>query len=659
MKKYVFISYKSEDFEAANRIRKNINSYGIDTWMAPESISGGASYASEIPQAIQNCTVFLLIMTANTQNSKWVPREVDQAINENKKILPYFIEKCKLESEFKFYLTNVQSYYEFETHYDAFELLMGQIALAMGEEIEYIGENRDEALIRLREQEQQAAQSSDESEKPKSSPKKQKSKPADKPKKKNAAKKLAVVLAAILAVVVLIIAASALNSVTIADKKFKKNDYSVILNGVTLSDEDILNFEKFKDLHGVHLTDCTIQSDDISGILEKVTMTFSAVNCGITDSMLASADLSTSEISDITLTNNAGVTSLDVFAPVIQRVTSLEVSGTGISDLSALDGSLRLTSLGADGLGLESISFLSKCSALEKLSVNSNRLTSVSALSDCGELTSLKVNDNLLTNLAGLEKSLKLKELEACGNKIIDISGLKNATVLKSVYLNGNSLTDLSPLDNSKNTISVLFLADCGITQMVFNKLPELPELSTLGIDNNYIEDISVLSASPKLESITAHGNQITNADALLDKTEIKVADLSDNKISSFYTENPVGFGSMKNRVTLDIRGNGITRFAVPCRDFAYLLTSGNAIENTDFFKELTYFDFIELDYRENIAFDALAAIGGKVIIAGCPLDKQLALSNLIGENRTVFNDSYNPPADYIPESLRGGYAGQ
>ena len=73
-------------------------------------ISGGASYATEIPHAIKNCKILVLILSKNAQESKWVPRELDQAINSDKLIMPFALDDCPLKSDFEFYLSNVQRY---------------------------------------------------------------------------------------------------------------------------------------------------------------------------------------------------------------------------------------------------------------------------------------------------------------------------------------------------------------------------------------------------------------------------------------------------------------------------------------------------------------------------------------------------------------------
>ncbi len=70
--KDVFISYKAEEFDEANWVRGTLEHNGISCWMAPASIMGGSSYAEEIPKAIRECRVFVLLLSEKSQRSKWV-----------------------------------------------------------------------------------------------------------------------------------------------------------------------------------------------------------------------------------------------------------------------------------------------------------------------------------------------------------------------------------------------------------------------------------------------------------------------------------------------------------------------------------------------------------------------------------------------------------
>lgn len=104
----VFISYSTKDRDQAYAIRTFLTGRGIACWMAPESIPTGSNYTKEIPVAIRTCKVFLLILSENAQQSPWVLRELDGAVNNNRYILPYLLDDKPMEDEFQFLLTGCQ-----------------------------------------------------------------------------------------------------------------------------------------------------------------------------------------------------------------------------------------------------------------------------------------------------------------------------------------------------------------------------------------------------------------------------------------------------------------------------------------------------------------------------------------------------------------------
>ncbi len=125
--KDVFLSYKSEDFAQADWIKGVLEHNGISCWMAPACIPGGSNYASEIPKAIRECRVFVLVLSKKAQESKWVPKEVDQAINEGKTIMPFMLENFELRDDFNFYLSNIQRYAAYENKALAAEKMLREI----------------------------------------------------------------------------------------------------------------------------------------------------------------------------------------------------------------------------------------------------------------------------------------------------------------------------------------------------------------------------------------------------------------------------------------------------------------------------------------------------------------------------------------------------
>ena len=125
--KEIFISYSTVDAESAETVRNVLEKNGLSCWMAPRDIPGGSNYTKEIPIAIRNCKVFVLVLSKNAQNSHWVLKELDSAVNCGKVILPFMLEDCILNDEFNFLLTGAQRYSAYQKKAEAMEKLIGRI----------------------------------------------------------------------------------------------------------------------------------------------------------------------------------------------------------------------------------------------------------------------------------------------------------------------------------------------------------------------------------------------------------------------------------------------------------------------------------------------------------------------------------------------------
>ena len=125
--KEVFISYSSVDLIQAETVRNVLEKNELSCWMAPRDIPGGSNYTKEIPIAIRNCKVFVLILSKNAQSSHWVLKELDSAVNSGKVILPFMLEDCVLNDEFNFLLTGAQRYSAYQKKAEAMETLVSRI----------------------------------------------------------------------------------------------------------------------------------------------------------------------------------------------------------------------------------------------------------------------------------------------------------------------------------------------------------------------------------------------------------------------------------------------------------------------------------------------------------------------------------------------------
>lgn len=123
----VFISYSTKDMLQAETVRDVLEKNGIPCWMAPRDIPGGSNYAREIPVAIRACQVFVLVMSENAQASNWVVKELDNAVNCGKIIMPLMLEDCPLNDEFNFLLTGAQRYAAYQKRAEVLNLLVERI----------------------------------------------------------------------------------------------------------------------------------------------------------------------------------------------------------------------------------------------------------------------------------------------------------------------------------------------------------------------------------------------------------------------------------------------------------------------------------------------------------------------------------------------------
>lgn len=91
----VLISYSSKDKTIADAVCNQLESCGIRVWIAPRDISPGKSYPTAIVEGIKNCNILVMLFTANSNQSNWVPREIERGVNYGKIILPFKVEEAQ------------------------------------------------------------------------------------------------------------------------------------------------------------------------------------------------------------------------------------------------------------------------------------------------------------------------------------------------------------------------------------------------------------------------------------------------------------------------------------------------------------------------------------------------------------------------------------
>ena len=105
---YAFISYSTKNQALADSVRELFRKNSVETWMAPGDIPAGSKYAMVINRAIKDCSCFVLLLTDDSQNSVWVSKEVERAVNYRKAVITIRLEDVVLNDEFEFYISTDQ-----------------------------------------------------------------------------------------------------------------------------------------------------------------------------------------------------------------------------------------------------------------------------------------------------------------------------------------------------------------------------------------------------------------------------------------------------------------------------------------------------------------------------------------------------------------------
>ena len=94
----IFISYCRRDNYFVQMLHMAIQREGISCWRDIHCITGGDNVPKEVVKAIKACKIMLAIVSIDSNESKWVKREIDIALSNEIKILPIVIGRATIPS---------------------------------------------------------------------------------------------------------------------------------------------------------------------------------------------------------------------------------------------------------------------------------------------------------------------------------------------------------------------------------------------------------------------------------------------------------------------------------------------------------------------------------------------------------------------------------
>lgn len=107
---YVFVCYAHDDFDVVYPEIRWLQDQGVNVWY-DEGITAGQVWRKEIGDALAGATHILFYISKNSLTSEHCDREMNLALDENKDILPIYLEDIELTSDLKVGFSRIQALY--------------------------------------------------------------------------------------------------------------------------------------------------------------------------------------------------------------------------------------------------------------------------------------------------------------------------------------------------------------------------------------------------------------------------------------------------------------------------------------------------------------------------------------------------------------------
>src|SRR5262245_20437218 len=109
MTKEIFISYSRRDQEFVTRLASDLDAQVAGVWFDQSAIQLGEKWHDEIMEGIRDCKAFILVLSPDAAESKYVREEVNKALELDKTIFPILYRPGKWTGEFESLVREIQT----------------------------------------------------------------------------------------------------------------------------------------------------------------------------------------------------------------------------------------------------------------------------------------------------------------------------------------------------------------------------------------------------------------------------------------------------------------------------------------------------------------------------------------------------------------------
>ena len=249
---------------------------------------------------------------------------------------------------------------------------------------------------------------------------------------------------------------------------------------------------------------------------------------------------------------------------VAQRIMALEkrrdsLNSAGKVKIAGTEYDMNTASLSLMGMGLTDgeMDQVAKLYALTSLNLSGNSISDISALSTLGGLTALDLSDNNISDIRALAELPGLRTLYLDNNPITDFTPLYALENLTTLSIKGIAISEeqLQALSSALPSCAIHTdtdqedAADITLGGVTFKS-----DVKELNLSSRGITDISALAACRELERLDLTGNKISDITPLMDIPGLKELVIKDNQVTDLRP-----LMALNTLAYINAEGNGIT----------------------------------------------------------------------------------------------------
>jgi len=92
----LFISYSNVDIDFVEKLIKEIEQYRVNVLFDKHELNVGDNIHQKLNELVENCDYFLVVISENSNSSQWLQKEIELAVNNNKKVLPVIVDDATI-----------------------------------------------------------------------------------------------------------------------------------------------------------------------------------------------------------------------------------------------------------------------------------------------------------------------------------------------------------------------------------------------------------------------------------------------------------------------------------------------------------------------------------------------------------------------------------